>query len=442
MKVKSLSSKFRIILSVAIMLIGLAFLCVNTTKKEEVSAQVGYTVIFDYNTGALSPNMPMTADMRTSVENYSLTNFDNGYLTNAEVRSPSSLFNSYYSYQWTCNGQVVEDITEFQIIRNTTFVMKWTPKTYYVNFYFTSDEIKSQVTNLVERIEFTIESPRIELYEPDIPHYHFDGWYNGSVHYDLLYLPAGSTGTKNFTARLTPTEYSINYNTKAKNVDNPKYYDVTDGVITLAEPSQEGHIFKGWYTDSDYTTRVTSIDCSIGGDVNLYPLWQLEVYKVTYILPNGYSRQVEVEYGKKADLPNIEKSIFEIIVTDGSRKNITEDTTIRIKVVNIWYVYVIALLLIVGIVATIVVVKKKRESVHDNLRERYQLAGAGRTRATVSIIEKRPVTTNKTAPRTQTTKAKKTSTPTKTINPKNPATSMSNKITSVPRPNMKERNKK
>ena len=447
MKVKSLSSKFRIMLSVAIMLVGLAFLCVGT-PKEEVSAQSGYTVVFDYNTSGLSPNMPMNADMRTSVTNYSITNFDNGYLTdgdaedNDDVHTPSSLFNAYYSYEWTWNGQVVEDITEFQIVRNTTFVMKWTPKTYYVNFYFTSDEIKSQVTNLVERIEYTIESPRIELYEPELPNYHFDGWYNGSVHYELMYLPAGSTGTKNFTARLTPTDFVINYNTDAKNVDNPKYYNVTDGIITLAEPSQEGHIFKGWYSDSDYTTKVTTINCSVGGEINLYPLWELEVYTVTYILPNGYSRQVEVEYGKKADLPNIEKSIFEIIITDASRKNITEDTVIRIKVVNIWYVYVIGLALIVGIVATIIIVKKRREFVHDNLRNRYQVNTGRAPRATVSIIEKRPTPsiTNKTAVRTQ-TKPTKNTTAVKKVDNKNPATSISNKIKAVPKPNLKDKNK-
>ncbi len=432
-------------LSVAIMLVGLAFLCVSV-RSEDVNAQAGYTVAFDYNTSALSPNMPMNDDMRTSVENYSISNFDNGYLASTDVRLPSQSFNPYYSYEWTWNGQTVEDITEFQIIRNTTFVIKWTPKKYYVNFHFASEEIKSQVTNLVERIEFTVESPRIELYEPEVTNYRFDGWYNGSVHYDLLYLPAGSIGTKNLTARLTPTEYSINYNTSAKNVDNPKYYNVTDGIITLAEPSQEGHIFKGWYSDDSYSTKVTTIDTSLGGNISLYPLWELEVYIVTYILPNGYSRQVEVEYGKKAELPNIEKSIFEIVITDVSRKNITEDTTIKVKVVNIWYVYVLALVLVVGIVTTVILLKKKRERVHDNLRNRYQMAGAGKTpRATVSIIEKRPIksvsNTNKTILHTQTKTTPKTIANTKTVNAKNPATNISNKITSVPKTSMKDRTK-
>lgn len=445
MKMKGINSKFRIILSVAIMLIGMAFLCIKV-KGEEVKAQTGYTVIFDYNTSVLSSNMPMSASMRDSVENYSIPNFDKGYLTSTDVRFPNQSFNPYYSYVWTWNNQIIEDITKFQITSNTTLIMKWTPKTYHVNFYFANDNIKSKVTNLVEKIEFNIESPRIELYEPEVPNYHFDGWFNGAVHYDLLYLPAGSTGTKNFTARFTPIDYVINYNTDAKNTDNPKYYNVTEGIINLTEPSKEGHIFKGWYSDSSYTTKVKTIDCSIGGNINLYPLWELEVYKVTYILPDGYSRQINVEYGKQADLPKLEKSIFEIIVTDTSRNNITKDTTIRIRVVNIWYVYVIAATMILGLVVSIVLVREKRENVHKNLRNRYQLAGANRTvRATVSIIEKRSISkpTNKTSTRPQTKTTTKSSLTNKTINAKNPATSILNKIKSDTKTNTKgsEKNK-
>ena len=403
MKMKNLSSKFRIMLSVAMMIIGLAFLCVNA-KSDEVFADTGYTVVFDYNTSGLSSNMTMSNTMRESVANYSISNFDSGYLTDADVRTPSNLFNSYYSYVWTWNGQVVADITEFQIVNNTTFVMQWTPKTYSVFFNFADDETKSKVTNLVEKIEFTIENGDIELYEPEIPNYHFDGWYDGAKPYELMYLPAGSTGSKTLTARFTPIEYIINYNTDAKNDDNPIFYNVNDGVITLTEPSKEGHIFKGWYTDNNYTNKVSIIDCSLGGNVTLYPLWELEVYTVTFFLPNGYSKQVKVSYGEDVKLPNIEKNIFEIVVADGSRKNITQDTTIHIKVVNIWYVYVLILAVVVGVVVAIIMVKKKRDALHDNLRYRYQ-TGSGNTRkATVSIIEKQPIknTSNKTTARTQT----------------------------------------
>ena len=457
---KNIISKCKSLVLMAVLMIGLLFAATNMDKLE-VSAVAEHTVTFDYNTAGLSSNMPYDKNgvMIASVTNRTV-DMDTGYLTNVSQYNPSNLFNPYYTYKWTYNGQPV-DISSVEINKDTTFVLSWTAVKYHVNFYFANDEIKSMVTNLVERIDFTVESPRIELYEPNIPNYHFDGWYSGSTHIDMLYLAPGSTGDKNYTARFTPSEFTINYNTSAKNTDNPKHYNVTDDTIILAEPSQEGHIFKGWYTDNNYTTQVSMIDTTKGGNINLYPLWELEKYTVTYIMPDGYSRKVEVEYGKKAKLPEIEKNIFEIVITDVSRKNITEDTTIKIKVVNIWYVYVLAVAAIAGIVAAIIVNKKKKESVHENLRNRYQ-SGPSRTRATVSIIEKIPVTTTKstknkttstklTKPTTTTAKSTTTKPSTKVeskpivmptqpkpITRNNPASSMAKKLGGTNKPNTKK----
>ena len=444
MERKNIISRCKSLVLLTVLMLGLLFATANMDKLQ-VSAESVHTVTFDYNTSGLSVNMPYDKNgvMRASVTNRTV-DMSTGYLSNVSQYNPSNLFNPYYSYRWTYNGQPV-DITSVEINKDTTFVMSWTPVKYSVNFYFANDEIKSMVTNLVEKIEFTVESPRIELYEPDIPNYHFDGWYSGSTHIDMLYLPAGSIGSKNYTARFTPTEFVINYNTDAKNNDNPKHYNVKDETIILAEPSLEGHIFKGWYSDESCTDQVTTIDTTKGGNISLYPLWELEKYIVTYIMPDGYSRKIEVEYGKKAELPEIKKNIFEIVVTDISRKNITEDTTITIKVVNIWYVYLLLVLAVVGTVVAVVVTKKKREDVHDNLRNRYQ-SGMSRTKATVSIIEKRPVASSKGArskstnekPETKPTTKTTTKPTAKPITSKNPASSMAKKLGGVNKINTKK----
>ena len=429
----------------AILSLGFLFGLANI-EQLQVYADTQHTVTFDYNAGALSPNLGLTNDERQSITNRTIKR-GTGYLTNVNQYNPRI---KCYSFKWTYNGQPV-DLASVEINKDTTFVISWTPVKYHVDFLFANDTIKSMVTNLVERIEFTVESPRIELYKPNIPNYNFDGWYSGTTHIDMLYLPAGSFGDKIYTARFTPKEFTIDYHTDAKNTDNPKHYNVTDSAIILAEPSQEGHIFLGWYSDSDYTTKVAMIDTTKGGNINLYPLWELEKYTVTYILPDGYSRKVEVEYGKKAELPEVKKNIFDIIVTDVSRKNITEDTTIRIKVVNIWYVYVLGVAAIVGIVAAIVINRKKREEVHDSLRDRYQARTTKPTRATVSIIEKRPIANIKTTTNLRTTTVTKTTNtkPTTKVDSKpirvpqtpkpitrnNPATSLANKIDNSARTN-------
>ena len=68
----------------------------------------------------------------------------------------------------------------------------------------------------------------------------------------------------------------------------------------------------------------------------------------------------------------LKKSIFEIIVTDKSRRNITENTEINIKIYNIWYVYVLGILALAGAVVGIVFTIKKSRSKKTKLRYVYQ----------------------------------------------------------------------
>lgn len=369
MKMESKFKSRNILFGFLILMISLS-LSFFVHNKIKVEASTNYNVNFDYDIERIEPYISFSSEIISSIQDYTISVADGNRIPTSSIKTPSKLINPYYSYIWTLNGNEV-DITKVTINSNVTFKIKWIPVEYSVNFKFTSDELKSKVTNLQEKLTFTVESPRIELYQPEIEHYNFIGWYNGSVHYDLLYIPAGSIGSKTFTARFELKEYLIKYNTDATNLDNPRTYNIEDGEIILAEPSKEGHIFKGWYTDENYTTKVTSIDCSLGKNISIYPMWELEVYTVTFIMPNGVSKKVQVEYGDKVKLPDIDKGLFDIIITEGSRKNITADTTIKIKVVNIWYVYLLGILLIVGIILTILFIKRRRKETHSSLRNRY-----------------------------------------------------------------------
>ena len=147
-------------------------------------------------------------------------------------------------------------------------------------------------------------------------------------------------------------------------------------------PSKTGYTFEGWYFDKDYTRAATKISAGTVGAVNLYPKWELETYKVTYILPDGTRATVMCEHGKKADLPSeLKTSFYEVVKTDIPRDNITEDVRITITVVNIWYVYVIAVAVLIAIIITIIVVKKRRDSRFESLRTTYQSNSSRYSRA-------------------------------------------------------------
>ena len=126
--------------------------------------------------------------------------------------------------------------------------------------------------------------------------------------------------------------------------------------------------------DKELTIKCTSIDKSFSGDLNLYPKFIPNGYTVTYILPDGSKSEVKAEYGTTCALPSVNKGLFDIIKTDVSRRNITGDTTINIEYVNIWYVYLIGVILLAGLVSGIVYVIIKRKKNMHSLR--YVYSGA------------------------------------------------------------------
>lgn len=369
--------KCKIVLALCLGIISLLSVMGIGNKTLTVGADSAYNLVtFNYNKDRVlsyivdkNTNPELKAEIENSLKEHVVYVSDGGHARpNVE---PHSIINNYYTYEWTnVNGDVVDPST-YSITEDTVFFAKWTPKEFkaYLNY----GGIENEITNLVTNYTFTVESPRIVLYTPRRPNYVFVGWYdtpNDIASKQYMYIESKSVGDKRLYAKFAPMEYYIDYNTDAEH-NNPRKYHVENDDITLLEPTLYGHIFKGWYADTKFNTPVTNIDCSKGGNIELYAKWELEVYEVTYILPNGLTKVVEVEYGKKVDLPKLNKSIFEIVKTDVSRKNITEDTTIEITLVNIWYVYVIAIMVIAGTVATIILVKKKRENTHNTLRNMY-----------------------------------------------------------------------
>lgn len=356
---------------VAICLGLLSLACLMGMPRTEIKADSNYhTVTFNYNSNSVLTYLPDNDTIKDSLKSYAIIVANGGYAV--ESRTPSSLINPYYTYEWTIDGQVVVDISNYVITDDTMFIALWTPKNYKVEYNYSGFE--NEITNLESGFTYNVESSRIYLYRPNRLHYVFKGWFsslNNSSAIQQLYIEPRSTGDKTYYAKFSPIQYYINYNTDATH-ENVLSYNVEDDNISLLAPSKYGHIFKGWYLDKTFKTPVSEIDCSNGGNLELYAKWELEVYEVTYILPSGVTKVVEVEYGKKASLPNLDKSIFEIVKTSVSRNNITQDTTIELEYVNIWYVYVLVLGLIAGTITLIIVLKKKRENTHNTLRQVYR----------------------------------------------------------------------
>lgn len=63
---------------------------------------------------------------------------------------------------------------------------------------------------------------------------------------------------------------------------NPdKYYEGKKEIV-LADATKEGYTFEGWYSDSTFTTKVTSISTTQTGNVTLYAKWTVNTYSIAY----------------------------------------------------------------------------------------------------------------------------------------------------------------
>ena len=64
----------------------------------------------------------------------------------------------------------------------------------------------------------------------------------------------------------------INLNKGKNNVSNPKTYTAED-EIKLKDPTRSGYHFAGWYSDSKYKKKVSTIEKGTKGTLVLYAKW-------------------------------------------------------------------------------------------------------------------------------------------------------------------------
>jgi uncharacterized repeat protein (TIGR02543 family) len=115
---------------------------------------------------------------------------------------------------------------------------------------------------------------------------------NNKLFYILKDKP--STSSKNSTIGELSTdkdviaEYTITYelNGGTNNSSNPSKY-VEGETITLKNPTKAYYTFDGWYSDSELTNKVTSIEEGSTGNKTLYAKWIPVEYTITYVLNGG-----------------------------------------------------------------------------------------------------------------------------------------------------------
>lgn len=340
--------------------------------RGDVFASSNCTVNLNYEYFKSELSNDLTENIKDNYRGYNSITVQNGSLVN--LPKAGNDISGYYELSWkVLDIDHFEDFNELTpITSDITLYAFWTPVDYYIYFIY-PDNIKSEIVNRKDSQVYNFESSQLELYRPQRPNYVFVNWYKDAGLTDLcLNIPAHSTSDFRLYPKWRAVDYVVKYHNAGENLYNINSYNIETDDFTLRAPTKTGHIFLGWYLDEDFTYPCTTIMGSMAGDIDLYAKWEAIEYTVTYILPDGSSQVVKCKYGETAELPIINKSIFEVIKTSTSRENITEDTIILISKNNIWYVYFIGLIVLLGVAGVVIFFTVRRNKKIKKLRYMYQ----------------------------------------------------------------------
>lgn len=129
--------------------------------------------------------------------------------------------------------------------------------------------------------------------------YEWAGWSDGSLKYEALSSKVVDSNLI-LIPSYTPITYSIKYFDGETELNNfsEKSYNIESANITLPTYVKEGYTFEGWYTDPEFTEKVTTITKGSYGDVVLYAKTsKITGYTITYVLNGGntvYANKDEV----------------------------------------------------------------------------------------------------------------------------------------------------
>ena len=123
---------------------------------------------------------------------------------------------------------------------------------------------------------------------PELPGYTFSGWTteDAEVAEGKFTMPAKAVA---FTGSFELIEYTITYELDGgTNAEaNPAKYTIETETITLADASKTGYTFDGWYSDVEFTTKVTEIAKGTTGNITLYAKFTAIEYTITYNVNDG-----------------------------------------------------------------------------------------------------------------------------------------------------------
>ena len=229
----------------------------------------GYSIHYELNGGTVSEDNPISY----TVESNSIT-----------LHNPTK--NGYTFAGWTGSNGTTPELTVTIPTGSTgdrNYTANYTPITYTISY---SGLEQSEIDNLQNPEEYTIETPSFNLANPSREGYTFTGWTgsNGNNPASVT-ISQGTTGNKTYTANFVKINYTISYNYKdgIPSEENPTSYSIESDTITLHNPTKEGYTFLGW-TGTGYPglTQTVTIPAHSTGNRSYEAHYNADEYTISY----------------------------------------------------------------------------------------------------------------------------------------------------------------
>ena len=180
---------------------------------------------------------------------------------------------------WYENGTLVDGISDIKV-GTVTLSARWEQITHKVEYDLQGGAFEQGVIIPSEYAE-GVGLP--SLIAPSRQYYTFAGWtLEGEV---VEGLSEELDQDVKLVATWKANVYEINYDLDGGSfVGAPAEEYTTEQAVTFVKAEREGYTFLGWYVGEQ---KVEGIALGSGGVVNVVAHWQINQYKVTFVLGNG-----------------------------------------------------------------------------------------------------------------------------------------------------------
>ena len=212
------------------------------TKKE-----IFYNINYNLNNGINNINNPLIIDQEKIIL---LDPIKEGY--------------NFLGWFKEDTEEQITEITKAEQNEDINVYAKWELIKYNINY-----NLNGGINNLNNIEEYT---DNLILSKPTKEGYNFLGWFREDTNELVTSLTKENI---NIYAKWEPITYNIKYilNNGKNNTNNPSTYTIETNEIKLLNPTKAKENFNGWYLESNYKTKVTSIPTNSNKDITLYARW-------------------------------------------------------------------------------------------------------------------------------------------------------------------------